>query len=144
MTRNHTGDIVESYLGTIEKLLDRLPFSQRRELLDDLASHIATERAERGATTDAEIREIIERLGSPEVVAAAAYEESPVAPPPVVTPPADAPDRPQSPRVVLAVGIGAVLLVILVLLMAFLRFSDTSGPPNVEQAADIVVTVPTP
>jgi uncharacterized membrane protein len=77
MTRNHTGDVVNDYLHDVEELLDRLPPTQRRELLDDLETHIATERAERNAESDAELLQILHRLGSPDVVAAAAYEETP-------------------------------------------------------------------
>jgi uncharacterized membrane protein len=77
MTRNHTGDVVGDYLNDVEKLLDRLPSAQRRELLTDLETHIVTERAERNAESEAELRQILERLGSPDVVAAAAYEQAP-------------------------------------------------------------------
>ncbi len=75
MNTNRT-DVVGEYLGEVERRLGRLPLLQRRELLADLEAHIATAREERGARTEGELIEILERLGSPEVVAAAAYEEA--------------------------------------------------------------------
>ena len=69
-------DIVDEYLREVEVRLSGLPLLQRRELLADLESHIATTRQERDARSDGELLEILERLGSPEVVAAAAYEQT--------------------------------------------------------------------
>jgi hypothetical protein len=75
MSTNRT-DVVGAYLHEVELRLSGLPLLQRRELLADLETHIATARAERGAHSEGELIEILERLGSPEVVAAAAYEEA--------------------------------------------------------------------
>ena len=75
MNTNKT-DVVGAYLREVEQRLSGLPLLQRRELLADLDAHIATARDERGATSEGELIEILERLGSPEVVAAAAYEEA--------------------------------------------------------------------
>jgi uncharacterized membrane protein len=75
MSTNRT-DVVGEYLREVELRLSGLPLLQRRELLADLESHIAAARQERGATSEGELIEILERLGSPEVVAAAAYEEA--------------------------------------------------------------------
>jgi uncharacterized membrane protein len=76
MSTNKTDDAVSEYLGEVEARLGSLPLLQRRELLADLQAHIATERAERRVQSEGEVLEILERLGSPEVVAAAAYEEA--------------------------------------------------------------------
>ena len=74
MSTNKT-DVVGEYLHEVEMRVSGLPLLQRRELLADLESHIAAARDE-GARTEGELIEVLERLGSPEVVAAAAYEEN--------------------------------------------------------------------
>lgn len=76
MSSDKTGDAVAEYLYELELRLSGLPVLQRRELLADLEAHITNERAERGGISESELLEILERLGSPEVVAAAAYEEA--------------------------------------------------------------------
>jgi uncharacterized membrane protein len=74
-------DVVAEYLQEVDLRLSGLPVLQRRELLADLAAHIATERTERNIQTEGELIEVLERLGSPEVVAAAAYDEAGTRPP---------------------------------------------------------------
>lgn len=76
MSSNKTDDAVAEYLYELELRLSGLPVLQRRELLADLEAHITNERAERRVVSESEVLEILERLGSPEVVAAAAYEEA--------------------------------------------------------------------
>jgi hypothetical protein len=76
MSINRTDDAVAEYLRELELRLSGLPLLQRRELLADLEAHITTERIERSIVSEGEVLEILERLGSPEVVAAAAYEEA--------------------------------------------------------------------
>jgi hypothetical protein len=73
MSTNRT-DVVGEYLREVELRLGGLPLLQRRELLADLEAHIAEARLD--AHSEGELIEILERLGSPEVVAAAAYEEA--------------------------------------------------------------------
>jgi hypothetical protein len=75
MSSNKTDDVVSEYLREIEARLGDLPLLQRRELMADLEAHIASERSERHVQSEGEVLEILERLGSPEIVAAAAYEE---------------------------------------------------------------------
>lgn len=77
MTSHQTDDVVKEYLAHVERLVSDLPLLQRRELLVDLETHISTARIENGAQSEAEVLAILERLGSPEVVAAAAHEEAP-------------------------------------------------------------------
>jgi hypothetical protein len=81
VSTNKTDDAVAEYLREIEVRLGSLPLLQRRELLADLEAHIANERAERHVQSEGEVLEILERLGSPEVVAAAAWEEAGTAAP---------------------------------------------------------------
>src|SRR5690349_18467355 len=103
MKPNQT-DLVGEYLHEVDLRLSGLPLLQRRELLADLAAHIATERTERNVQSEGELIEILERLGSPEVVAAAAYEEAggprPAAapsPPPFTTVPPTGAQAPFAP-----------------------------------------------
>ncbi|GAA0523986.1 hypothetical protein GCM10010172_00480 [Paractinoplanes ferrugineus] len=74
MTTKNT-DVVAEYLHEVDVRLAGLPVLQRRELLADLAAHIASERAERNLQSEGELIEVLERLGTPDVVAAAAHEE---------------------------------------------------------------------
>ncbi|AGZ38704.1 HAAS signaling domain-containing protein [Actinoplanes friuliensis] len=76
MSINKTDDAVAEYLHELELRLSGLPVLQRRELLADLEAHITSERIERAVVSEGEVLDILERLGSPEVVAAAAYEEA--------------------------------------------------------------------
>jgi hypothetical protein len=68
-------DLAAEYLREVDQRLAGLPVLQRRELLADLRAHIETERVERNLS-ESELIEVLERLGSPEVIAAAAHEEA--------------------------------------------------------------------
>jgi len=85
MSTNKT-DVVGEYLREVDLRLSGLPLLQRRELLADLETHIETARVERNIQSEGEMIEVLERLGSPEVVAAAAYEEAGPAPMPAPMP----------------------------------------------------------
>ncbi|GGK94869.1 HAAS signaling domain-containing protein [Mangrovihabitans endophyticus] len=73
MTSNQT-DLADEYLHEVELRLSGLPLLQRRELLAALKEHIAEAREH--ASSEGELVEVLERLGSPEEVAAAAYQEA--------------------------------------------------------------------
>jgi len=140
MSINKTDDAVGEYLREVEARLGSLPLLQRRELLADLEAHIATERADRNVQSEGEVLEILERLGSPDVVAAAAYQE------------ADAPGPVRSSTVttfvnrranpswvlilVIAAAISAVVLLLGVGLMFFVR-SDDSAPVPAQAPAPV-------
>ncbi|UQU64582.1 hypothetical protein COUCH_37495 [Couchioplanes caeruleus] len=76
MSSDRCDEVVAEYLRELEQRLGGLPVLQRRELLGDLEAHIVNERAERGVSSETELLVVLERLGSPQVVAAAAYEEA--------------------------------------------------------------------
>jgi uncharacterized membrane protein len=135
MKTKHT-DVVGEYLHEVDLRLAGLPVLQRRELLADLAAHIASERAERNISTEGELIEILERLGSPDVVAAAAHEEAGTAPRPP-TPPR--PARNYWPIVAIAVGVLAVL--VLCGSVFFLARSDSS---TTDRSPRPVTTAPVP
>jgi uncharacterized membrane protein len=136
MSTNQT-DVVGEYLREVELRLSGLPLLQRRELLADLQTHIETARVERNIRSEGEMIEVLERLGSPEVVAAAAYEEGGPArvPPPV--------SRPARLRWVIAGAIvfGVLFLVGLLSLFVLVRVEPVSsvpepGPPPTIQPAE--------
>ena len=135
MSSNKTDDVVSEYLREIEARLAGLPLLQRRELLADLEAHVATERAERNVQSEGEVLEILERLGSPEIVAAAAYEEAgprqPQGPsaPPVFTRVAARPSRPGWVIAVLAAVSALILIFLLIVLFFAASGSSISGPP---------------
>ena len=116
-------DVVAEYLHEVDLRLSGLPVLQRRELLADLAAHIATERTERDIKTEGELIEVLERLGSPEVVAAAAYEEAGAYPPV----PAARRRRPKVLYWLVGAMAGLVLLVVLVLCAGFFLAQSSSG-----------------
>jgi uncharacterized membrane protein len=116
-------DVVTEYLHEVDLRLSGLPVLQRRELLADLAAHVATERTERNIQTEGELIEILERLGSPEVVAAAAYEEAgSYSPVPTAR-------RRQRPKWLIPVVVGVVLLMLVLCGSAvFARSSRVDEP----------------
>jgi uncharacterized membrane protein len=136
MSSNKTDDVVSEYLHEIEARLAGLPLLQRRELLADLAAHVATERAERNVQSEGEVLEILERLGSPEVVAAAAYEEAgPRQPQPAPVPPmfTRVASRPRRPAWIIAVIVAAGALILMFLLLFAFFFARSSSEPAVQQ-----------
>ena len=150
-------DVVAEYLREVDLRLAGLPVLQRRELLADLAAHIATERAERHLQSEADLIEVLERLGSPEVVARAAYEEAgplpPIAAPPVPPMAAARPPRARAPWVLPVIGAGFVALFVLMVLCAGFFFvssrssqspADQVGPVQVAPEATVETTAPTP
>jgi uncharacterized membrane protein len=64
--------LVEDYLGRLEEELSDVPRARRRELVGEIAEHIAEGRAE--ATTEAEVRTLLDRLGEPAEIADEARE----------------------------------------------------------------------
>ena len=123
MSTNQT-DVVGEYLREVELRLSGLPLLQRRELLADLQTHIDTARVERNIQSEGEMIDVLERLGSPEVVAAAAYEEGgPVQPP-----------KPDAKRTWLRWTIAGVAVLVLLLLIGFVTSSilarDRVLPPG--------------
>jgi uncharacterized membrane protein len=138
MKIKHT-DVVAEYLHEVDLRLSGLPVLQRRELLADLAAHIATERTERNIQSEGELIEVLERLGSPEVVAAAAYDEAGTRPP---LPGARPPARPRPNWLMPAIVAGAVVVVLV--LCGFLAFAQSSGrsQPTSVPAAPVATAEP--
>ena len=133
-------DVVAEYLQEVDLRLSGLPVLQRRELLADLAAHIATERTERNIQTEGELIEVLERLGSPEVVAAAAYDEAGTRPP--------LPAARQAPRrswIPWAIAAAVIVVVLFLCAGAFLvahRTSSVAPAPAAVQPAPTASAAP--
>jgi hypothetical protein len=67
--------LVAEYLARLERAAAVLPPHRRAELLEEIAEHIATARAAEPAGDEAGVRTILDRLGEPEVIVAAAQED---------------------------------------------------------------------
>lgn len=76
MTVMDPNRLVDDYIDGLARAAQSLPAARREELLDDVRSHVA----ESGATTEAEVRNVLERLGSAEEILAE-YEDAPGPPP---------------------------------------------------------------
>ena len=72
MTATHAGEIVDGYLKRLERELADLPPGRRKEVVGQIAEHIADARAELSNETDADLLTIIDRLGEPDEIAAEA------------------------------------------------------------------------
>src|SRR5215218_2011439 len=73
--------LVERYLKHLEVELDDLPRDRRREIVDEIAGHIAEARAGLEYETEADVRNILESLGDPADIAADARERFEIEPP---------------------------------------------------------------
>jgi uncharacterized membrane protein len=72
--------LVERYLKHLDVELDDLPRDRRREIVDEIAGHIAEARAGLEHETEAEVRNILDGLGDPADIAADARERFDVRP----------------------------------------------------------------
>lgn len=76
----HTVDhLVSDYLARLERAAADLPHDRRAELLEEIRSHIDTARAAGAAADEAAVRTLLDRLGEPEEIAAAARDDTGVA-----------------------------------------------------------------
>ncbi|MBT0772670.1 hypothetical protein KIH74_27245 [Kineosporia sp. J2-2] len=158
-----TDALVRDYLAALENALGDLNPGQRAELLDDLRGHIETERAALPEDSEAGVRQILDRLGSPETVAAAARVEGQQTPEPTGAPqyvqhpqaprfgqpgpPAAGPSSTDGRRIVLIVlaVVGAVLgLMFLLAVVAALMFVGGETVPAEQTGPDVVVTQSAP
>jgi uncharacterized membrane protein len=73
--------LVERYLKHLEVELDDLPRDRRREIVDEIAGHIAEARAGLEDESEADVRNILEGLGDPADIAEDARERFEVRPP---------------------------------------------------------------
>jgi uncharacterized membrane protein len=78
--RKTSHDIGEDYLRRLDRELHDLPKIRRREVVDEIAAHISAARADLAAGDEAGLRNVLERLGTPEDIAADARERFDVRP----------------------------------------------------------------
>lgn len=85
MNRTRLHPLAEDYLGRLETLAQALPPRDRHELLTELRGHIHVGLPD--GATDADVRNLLDDLGAPEDIVAAANVDSGVAGPPGATRP---------------------------------------------------------
>ena len=78
--------LVEDYLDRLERELQDFPSARRRELVQEISEHIAEARAQLESESEADVRNLLDRMGDPADIVAEARGEAP--PAPVVAPPA--------------------------------------------------------
>jgi uncharacterized membrane protein len=66
--KTDTQGLVDRYLKELERELRLLPRARRREVMDDVRSHISEARAQTG-DDEAGVRELLDRLGDPVEIA---------------------------------------------------------------------------
>ena len=72
MSEERAEQIVNDYFGHLRKALLPMPRHRRDQLLDELRAHVEAARAGSPADSEAAVREVLERLGDPEDIAAEA------------------------------------------------------------------------
>jgi len=72
MTAVHASQLVDGYLGRLEIELRGVPARKRHEILDDIRGHIAEERNVLTDESDADLLNLLDRLGDPADIAAEA------------------------------------------------------------------------
>jgi uncharacterized membrane protein len=77
MTASPVDEVVNDYLNRLEVAAAGLPPARRTELLEEIQEHIDAARAAGAAADEATVRTMLDRLGEPEEIVAAALETSP-------------------------------------------------------------------
>ena len=72
MTAVHASPLVDAYLRRLELELADLPAAKRHEIVNEIRSHIADERSAMVDETDANLMNLLDRLGDPAEIAAEA------------------------------------------------------------------------
>ena len=109
--------LVERCLKHLEIELDDLPRDRRREIVDEIAGHIAEARAGLQHETEADVRNILEGLGDPADIAEDARERFEIHPP--------APAPPFKPG---WIEIGALIMLLIgVFLLLYTASASLSG-----------------
>jgi uncharacterized membrane protein len=71
MTAPRADEIIDGYFARLEAALEPVPPARRKELMDDVREHIAEARLGLPDETDADLMNILDRLGDPADMAAA-------------------------------------------------------------------------
>jgi hypothetical protein len=86
MNAPHADQIISGYLARLEQALADVPPARRAELVNDVRRHIAEARSAQAEETDATILNILDKLGEPADIAAAARDGLGARPAPMATP----------------------------------------------------------
>jgi uncharacterized membrane protein len=137
MTESHDV-LVADYLSQVSTATAGLPPAQRDELLRDLREHIESGRADLPEETEVQVREILERLGDPIVIARAAAEDAGPMPPAAPMPPAGAmPEaapglfRRRPIAVIVTIAVIVALFAACAGVLFFAQSSSSSGPSSI-------------
>ncbi len=76
MSAPHADQLVSEYLSRLDSALAGVPRSRREEILDEISNHIAEERSRLHDESDADLRNLLDRVGDPAEVADAARDEA--------------------------------------------------------------------
>ena len=77
MTNSTVDRLVDQYLTRLADAAQALPPDRRAELLSEIREHIAAAMAEADGADEAAVRTMLDRLGQPEDIVAAAVEDDP-------------------------------------------------------------------
>ena len=73
----HTDPQVDNYLRRLDKAASALPAHRRQELISEIRDHLQEALRQTPAGDEAAVRNMLERLGPPEEIAAAAADSAP-------------------------------------------------------------------
>src|SRR5262245_63408635 len=77
MPDTHRQPLVADYLDRLDEAALRLPPDQRSELIDGIREHLDSALAGVDSTNEAQVRAVLDRLGAPDEIVAAAVEGEP-------------------------------------------------------------------
>lgn len=69
--------LVNNYLKRLEAALATLPSSERTRIVEEISTHISLVRSQANEGNESEIRNLLERLGTPETIASEAGAQDP-------------------------------------------------------------------
>ncbi|MCP3799289.1 hypothetical protein NLX83_08475 [Allokutzneria sp. A3M-2-11 16] len=123
--------LISGYLDRLEAAAKVLPHDRGRELIADVAEHLAVALDDPDVTTEADRRQVLDRLGEPEEIVRAALEDQPAAPPFSPVPPAKKSSTTKLVVIVVAAVItGIVLLGLLAVSMLLVGSTERAPEPT--------------
>ncbi|MDR6322216.1 HAAS signaling domain-containing protein [Actinoplanes couchii] len=141
-----TDHLIAVYLARVDQAAIRLPAARREELVNDLREHIEIARSESEVDSEASIRTILDRLGDPESIVAAADTQTDLprvtVPPPVAAPPGR---NPKTVWIIAGALAVAGVVVLFCLFAAFAMNTEISEPapgPAMTAPAEPAVELP--
>jgi uncharacterized membrane protein len=75
MSATHADQLVDEYLNRLGFALQGVPAERRKEILEEISNHIADERGQLHDDSDAAMLNLLDRIGDPAEVAAAASDD---------------------------------------------------------------------